>query len=194
MKASKYVIIPGMLFLSSHSHTQDISYNYVELNGGNSEATIESEFGDIDIDGDSFGISGSFEISDLVYLTADYNSADFDFDIEQTVTGIGLGVHSNADSRSDVFGQFLLINVEIEQPLLGSDDDNGFGFVFGVRHFLNEKIELNGNITYIDVFEDSETTTSIGARGYLSEKMSLGLEYSTADDINGYTASLRFNF
>lgn len=178
-----------MAFLSSNSYSYDFSYNFVQFSLGSSETDVEN----VDIDGDSFGLSGSFEVSENAYFVVGYTSSDFDFDIDQEIIGAGVGFHTDSGEKTDLIGEIVVVNAEIEQPQLGSDDDSGLGLMFGVRHSLNNNIEVNANISYVDLFDDDSTGFGLGGRFYANESFSLGLGYSTSDDTDGFSISFRFS-
>jgi hypothetical protein len=189
MKYFKLVYLVTALIASASAYGADLSYNFIQLDIGNSETDVEG----FEIDGDSFGVWGSFEISDDLYVVGGYSSSDFDFDLEQTALGVGLGVHKSTGVSTSVHGEVLLVRAEVELGGFGSEDDNGYGFNVGVRHLIGEKIELDASFRYLDIFDDTETGISIGGRGYMTETTSLGLFYSSADDTDGFNMSLRFD-
>ena len=176
----------GILLLAAAAPAvaDDISYNFVDL--GYQRIEIDDVAG-IDVDGDGFGIAGSFEIAENWFVQASYAQADFDFGVDFDQTALGVGYKTGISDRSDVFATVNYLRAEVSASGLGSADDDGFGISVGVRAMLSDTFELNGSIGYVD-FDDGGDSTSVSAGGLfnLTETFALGLGIEVDDDVTSY--------
>ena len=189
-KKSICALTSMLLGASVYTHAGDFGYSYVQAG----YTASETEFLDVDIDGDTFGFSGSAEISDSTYMIAGYSETDYDFDIDSTTFVVGLGGHTVVSINTDAFIEAAFINQDVEFSGFGSEDDNGYGINTGLRYAVSNRIELNTNISYVDIFDDTETSFGFGGRAKLNNAISLGASYGKADDTTAVTLSLRGNF
>ncbi|MGB5719239.1 MAG: hypothetical protein WBM34_00975, partial [Woeseiaceae bacterium] len=69
----------------------------------------------------------------------------------------------------------------------GSVDDNGYGVMVGVRGMVSERLELDGNLSYVDLGDGSDGT-ALGASALyaLSDSFSLGLAAGFDEDTTTY--------
>lgn len=190
MSSIKYVLAILILLSTTMTQGSEISYSYVELNVSKSEA----EFGTTEIDGDTIGLYGTLEISNHIYIAAGYATSEFDFDAEQDIVVLGAGIHNQLGESGSIYGQIMFVDVEVDIPGSLSDDDTGYSLTAGYRHMVNDIFEIFGDVSFIDVFEDTETGVAIGARAYFTQTFSTGLAYREAENSNGISASLRINF
>lgn len=170
----------------------DISYNYIDL--GAQWVEIDDVVG-IDVDGDGFGIGGSFEIGEDWFVELAYGQADFDFDIELDQWALGFGYHHAMTDNSDVFATLSYISAEVSASGFGSADDDGFGIAVGIRSYLSDSFELSGALGYVDL-DDSGDSTSISLEGLyeFNEVFGLGLGFEFDDDVTTYGVFGRFYF
>ena len=222
------------------SGAAEFSYSYLEITADLSktrnmaEAPLEE-----DADGRLFGIAGSFEVFDGFYLKGAWSretkefgneaaGAPVDLDSRQTVSTLGAGYHVEAGERTGFYAEALMIvdfEVEHSVPLVTSSafgppavtttqsviEGNGFGGTLGIRHWISESVELEGQLSRIhtsaDVprtggeISDSETMLRIGGHVHTGGGLSVGgyLSYSkhsddNFDDIRKFGVSLRYHF
>ncbi len=152
----------------------------------------------MDVDGKGFSVGGSFSVSPAVAINVLYGTMSFDrvlgLDIDSTEFDFGVTVHTPAGPGTDIVGSFTIINAEVEVSdgfNTASDDDIGNGMSFSIRHMLSDNAELNVGVTRWDIFDDTSTVMSIGTRFYSNEKVSFGAAYSTVDDVDTISFSLR---
>jgi len=180
------VLILSTVMLSAQA--ADFSYDY-----------IDGSYERYDLDGpdaDIFRLSGSYELSSNYNIIAEYATGDIDnptggsdLDFDEGV--IGLGYHTGISQATD-----LTVNVKVisrDTDLAG--DDTGYGLGVGVRHMLTDRIEVDGNIDFVDVNDNQDTAVKVGARYYFNEAISTGLSYSTSsDDVDIVSAGIRWDF
>lgn len=178
-----------LLVLATSASAEEFDYNFFELSYGN------VEFDDINIDGDGFGLAGSYAINPQFHVFAGYQAAGLDFGIDATTIGAGLGWHNSLTPVVDLVASVSYQYVELDAPGGGSADDNGLGLGLGLRFAASELLELNAGISYVDL-SDSGDDTGFGIGGLYSfnEAFSLGLNGNWTDDASSYTLSGRFYF
>ena len=140
-------------------------------------------------------------------------STPVDLDSEQTVLALGAGHHLDAGAQTSIYAEALaIVDFEVEHripivvpsssgPLSVSTadstiDGNGFVASVGVRHWMSERVELEGQLsrthTRADVvrtggrISDSETMIRIGAHVHPDDRVSIGafLSFSKHTDDN----------
>lgn len=178
-----------LLVLGTSASAEEFDYNFFELGYGN------IEFDDVNVDGDGFGLAGSYAINPQFHVFAGYQAAGLDFGIDATTFGAGLGWHNSLTPVVDLVASVSYEYVELDAPGGGSADDNGLGLGLGLRFAASELLELNAGINYVD-FSDSGDDTGFGIGGLYSftEAFSLGLSGNWSDDASSYTISGRFYF
>ncbi len=181
------LLLLAVLGLAANAHAE-FNYNLVSA----SYATVE--FDDLDVDGDGFGLAGSFEVAESFHVFGAMDTADLDFDVDLTSYSAGLGYHTPISETVDVVARLSYESLEIDTPL-GEADDNGFGLGVGIRVAASEQIELNGSVTYIDL-GDSGDDTALGL-GFLynfTDSISAGVQASFDDDVDVYGLTGRIYF
>jgi hypothetical protein len=177
-----------LLLLAGPALAQGVSYNFIEL------GYERSEFDDIDLDGDGFGLGGSVEIGEYVFLLVDYSQISFDEGIDYDQLAVGAGYHVGMSARTDLYVGLLYVAAEAS---VGNDsaDENGFGATMGIRGLLTDKFELQGDVTYIDL-GDGIDGTSVGVMGrYSFTPVFAGtLNIGFDEDATNYGVGVRFYF
>ena len=226
--------------LPASSQAAEFSYSYLELMAdvSKTENTATAPLED-DADGQLFGIVGSWEVFDSLYLKGAWSreTKDFrnevahtpvDLDSKQTVFALGAGYHFDAGERTSIYAEALaIVDFEVEHriPIVvpsqsgppsvstadSTIDGNGLSAAVGVRHWIGERLELEGQLsrthTRADVvrtgarISDSETMFRIGAHVHPGDRLSVGafLSYSkhtddNFDNIRKLRVSLRYHF
>ena len=180
-----------LLAFSANASAQSQEFDYSWLSFGYGQTELD----DIDVDGDGFGIGGSLAIAENFHIFAGYSQASFDFDVDGTELGAGIGYNTPLSDVVDFVATLSYEYVEVEQPQFGSVDDNGFGLGVGLRWWATPKFEVDAGIQYVDL-SDSGDDTGLGLGGwyYFTQSFSLGLGASFSDDATGYSLSGRFFF
>lgn len=178
-----------LLAFSSASYADGFDYNYVDLSYG------MLDFDDIDVDGDGFGIGGSFAINSDFHVFGNYQSAGLDFGVDISQFGAGIGYNTELSPTVDAVARFSYQYAEVDVPGFGSVDDNGFGFGVGLRFAASDVLELNAGIEYVD-FGDGGDDTGFTLGGFYSftDAFDLGLSGNWSDDISTYLLTGRFYF
>jgi hypothetical protein len=178
-----------VLLFSASAGAQGFDYSYVQLGYG----TID--FDDINVDGDGFGLSGSYAINTDWHVFAAYEDAGLDFGVDATTFGAGVGYNTEMSPTIDMFARLSYQYVELDAGALGSVDDNGIGFGVGMRFAASDQFEVDAGIDYVDLGDGGdETAFSVGALYNFTDAFSAGLGGSWSDDVSSYTLVGRFYF
>lgn len=168
----------------------DISYNYVEL--GYQKIDIDDVVPGVNIDGDGFGINGSFEIAESWFIGAGYSQADFDFGVDLDQLALGVGWHTTMSNASDLYALVQYVEAEVSASGLGSIDEDGFGVTIGVRGMVTDTVEIGGSIGYVDLGDAGDGTTFGAHLLYnFTENFAAGLFVDLEEDATGYGAGIR---
>ncbi len=178
-----------MAMSALQANAQDINYTFVEAGF----STLEYDVGPLNVDGDGFDLVGSLALTDILFLTASFSDTEFDFNIDATEAGVGIGGHTPLSEQTDLFGVISLVDAEI-----GSNDESGYGFDLGVRHLFNSQLEFEGGFGYQDVYDESGTSINVGGRYHFENAVSAAVSYTNTEvddnDISGIRISIRLNF
>lgn len=181
----------SLSLLAFPAFADDISYNYIEF--GYQKIEIDSDVIGLSVDGDGFGIGGSFEIGESWFVAVDYAQADFDFGIDLDQIAAGVGWYTTMSNNSDFYALVQYVQAEVSVSGFGSADEDGFGAEIGVRGMVTDMMELGGSIGYVDL-GDAGDGTSFGAHLLynFTPNFAAGLFLDIEDDVTGYGAGVRF--
>ena len=178
------VLIPVAGMAQERPQQSQFSYNYVEVSYD--EIDID------DVDGDGLTLSGSFEITDDWHAYASYGSYDLDFGIDVDTWMIGAGYSYPIRSGVDLYGRVLYIDSSVDAGPVNADDD-GLGLQFRIRGRVNDALELEGGVQYVDVGE-SDTSLTAGARYHFNSAFSTGVALTFGGDTDGIGINARYSF
>jgi len=183
-----------MLALSvSPAFAGGLSYNFVEL--GYQNAELDGDFAGISVDGDGYGISGSFEVGESWFILASYDTLDFDFGVDLDQLSIGGGFYMDLSDRADFYAALSYIQAEVSASGFGSADEDGYGVTVGMRGMVTDKVELSGSLSYSDLGDGADGTAfGAGALYSLTDTFALGVGLETDDDVTIYGIGARFYF
>ncbi len=184
--------------LPSSAMAREINYDYIQ---GTYRSFTDSSPG-TDVNADGFAINGSFGATSNLAIVAGYGTRDYDrhlgLDVNFTELNLGLTSHSSITPETDIFGSFSVLKVEGEiddGSTTTSDSDTGNTISVGLRHMINNTVELNASLTRENIFDDTIIINSFGARLYASEIFSVGVGYFTGnDDVDAILLNVRIDF
>ena len=186
---SRSTVAVLLLIASASASAEGFDYNYLQLEYTN------IEFDDISVDGDGFGLSGSYAINPDWHVFAGYGAAGLDFDVDATTIAAGIGYNTELSPVVDAYARLSYQYVELDAPGLGSVDDSGIGFGVGLRFAASQDLELNAGIEYVDFGDGGDDTGfGLGALWKFTDAFALGLGGSWSDDVTSYTLSGRVYF
>jgi len=189
MIRSTFVVI--LFVFSASVYAEGLDYTY--LQGSYGQVTFDDSL--LDVDGDGFGISGSYAASDSIHLYGEYQTSELDFGVDLNFLEAGVGYHMPVSETLDFVAELGYVQVEIDAPSAPSFDDSGLMLGVALRGMVGEALELNGGIDYVDFSDsDGETRINVGFQYNFTETFSAGASGSIWDDINVYKLSARFYF
>ena len=195
---SRVVLTATVLLLPALSSAQESSkagrsgfdYNYAELSYDKHDFDV-SRAPD-NIDGDGFTLSGSFKVADDWHVYASYGTANLDFGIDVDTWVLGLGYNYSLKPNVDLYGRVLYIDQSASAGSF-SAHDNGLGLQFRVRGRVNDKVEVEGGIQYLDV-ASSDTSLQASVRYYFTRAFSAGVGVTFGGDQDGLGINARYSF
>ena len=178
-----------VLLFSTSAAAQGFDYSYLQLGYG----TIDLD--DVNVDGDGFGVSGSYAVNTDWHLFAGYEAIGLDFGVDVTSFGAGIGYNTEMSPTVDMFARLSYQYIDLDAGGLGSIDDNGIGLGVGMRFAASDQIEIDAGINYVDLSDGGdETAFSLGALYNFTEAFSVGLGGSWSSDSSSYTLAGRVYF
>ena len=167
------------------------NYNFVQ--GTYQRADLDEQFG-IDIDGDGFGLSGSFDVGQDIHVFGGYQQFDFDFGIDLDELALGIGWHPAISQNTDLVATLAYINAEAEGFGVSADED-GYSASVGLRSMLTDNFELAGSLVYTDIGSGDGDVSVAGQTWYnLTESFAIGAGVEADDDVVIYGIGIRVYF
>ncbi len=171
------IIIASYLVLSPSALAQSAgpSFNYVSASYLNLDA-VDEDLNGIELEfntnvGNAVFILGGLDIANQNSI--DYYSAE-----------IGAGYKLYYDNLTAWYVGGSVITQEVDVPGVGSIDDSGWSVFTGVRHRLNQKIELDAYVQHIDIFDDSDQAINLVGSYFFSPNLSVKAGYTRVDADN----------
>jgi len=187
------VLFTALLAFSASATAQGFDYSYFSV--GYTRMNLDDGF--IDVDGDGFGLNGSFEVGESFFIFAGYSAGEFE---EQGITvdldslNAGIGWHTPLSDKVDFVTGLSYEYIDVS-ALGQSIDDNGIGLGVGLRFQASEAIELNAGINYVDMGDGGDDTGfGVGMLYGVSENVDIGISGDWGDDSSAYGISGRFYF
>lgn len=186
----RYLSIGALMLSSTAALAEGPSYSYIQA----AYQEIDVDLGgNIDADGDGFGVAGSVAVNESWYVFAGYSSFDLESVVDLDKTQVGGGWHSPLSDKTDWFVAASYIDYDVSARGVGSASEDGFGVGLGIRSMINPRLELYGQATYEDV-GDGDTTLAAGLWYTLSGNLALGAGLDVGDDITAYGVGIRLYF
>jgi opacity protein-like surface antigen len=177
----------ALLALPCASFADGFDYTFVEGSLVNTELD-----GPIDVNGDGFGVNGSFGVNENMHVIAGYSDQDYDFGIDGNTFNVGVGFNTGINSNLDFVADVSYVDAEIATPF-GSADEDGYGLGAGIRARPGQNVELDAGLTYVDL-DDSDTVLSVGGRYYFSDSIAVGGSLADNDAGLSWTIGVRAQF
>lgn len=191
MKKWSFLLIA--LFTST-AFADALNYNYVQL--GYAKTDIDIDGTSESFSGDGWLISGSAAINENFHVFGGYNKTGFDFGIDETDYGLGLGYSKAISDKTDFVAtaSFLKAKLDSGDFQMGSVSDNGYGVSVGVRSMVSDKVELAGAIEYVDIADSGDTGLTAGALYNITDTVALGVQGAWSDGASSYGLGFRMYF
>lgn len=186
---SRTLLLVVLLGVSGAGFAQTFDYNYIEGYYG------QVDFDDLGIDGDGLGVGGSFAVADSFHVFGGYSMIDLDFGVDADELSLGIGYNTPISDVVDVVARLAYVRAEIDIPGFGSLDEDGYGAGIGLRGMATPQLELNGDITYVDLGSGSgDTSFGAGFLYHFSDAFGAGLSGNWDDDATSYQLNGRLSF
>ena len=158
---------------------------------------IEGSYVNIDIDGiddgDGFGIGGSAEVGENIFIFADYATVGFSFGVDFSTITAGIGYKSAISDTTDVNVSIAYVNAEVDAGAFGSIDDDGYGLDVSLRSMVSSEFELNGGISYVDFGNGGDDTAfHVGGVYSFNDSFAVTGDISFGEDITTFLIGGRF--
>ncbi len=180
----RILTITALLTISAAVLAETPSYNYIE--GSYQRVDLDIDFGP-SVDGDGFGIGGSYELAENWHIFAGYSTIGFDFDIDLNELAVGAGYHADISDNTSFYANLAYVSAEIDVVGFGSVDDNGYGVMVGLRGMVTDRVELDGSLSYVDLGDGADGTALGGSALYaFSDSLSAGVTLGFDEDTTTY--------
>jgi opacity protein-like surface antigen len=176
------VLTLALLVGPATAFADGFDYTFVEAGIVNTEIDV----GPFDVDGDGFGVTGSYALTESLHLIGGYSDQDYDFGLDGHVFNVGGGFNTPLNPDLDFVAQLSYYDVEAASAF-GNADDDGLGIGAGIRARPGTSVELDAGITYVDL-DDSDTVLNVGVRYYFSDTFAIA--GGLADDDSGLSWSI----
>jgi len=179
----------ALALLPLSAHADGLSYNYWEL-----------EYVDADVDGisrnlEGFGVGGSVEITDEVFLYANYVQADTSVagvNVTEKDTSAGFGYAWSLAENIDLIGRVGWVGAKVDTDGFGDYNDDAYALGIGARARFIDQLEVEGGVQYADFSDlDSVTSVGIGAQWYFTPAVALTVSGSYSNDATTYGVGIR---
>lgn len=186
----RYLSIGALMLSSATALAEGPSYSYIQA----AYEEIDVDLGgNIDADGDGYGVAGSVAINEDWFVYAGYSSFDLESVVDVDQVELGGGWRAPINEQTDWFVTAAYLDLKASARGFGSASDDGFGVGIGIRSMLNPAFELYGKVSYEDV-GDGDTTIAAGAWYTLTGNLALGAGIDVGDDITGWGVGIRLYF
>ncbi len=131
----------------SNRQAESFSYRYVDA------ALLfdsEVEIGDTDIDGDGIQLRASLPVNETFFVLAEFQTLDFDFNVDTTRLAVGGGGHWRYNSVLDLVARIGVVREEVE---VGNNDDDDTGLFAGARGRFRPapQVEVEAGVELVDL-------------------------------------------
>lgn len=165
--------------------------NGIQYNYGEFRYIVDSELDFDDTDGDGFAFAGSYRVDELFYVIADYESIDYDDDIDTDLLQVGGGVIFPY-RKVDMIAELALVDFDIDGRST-RDSEVGFRATGGARGYVIPQLELRGTLNYMSLDEDDSYVT-VGADYFINRSFSVNVAKDIAADIDRFSVGVRYYF
>lgn len=188
-------ILPGaaplamaLILTSTPAAAADLNYDYVE--GGYQSVDLDSP----GVDGDGLFLGGSVRLTQSLFLQGEYDYADFDRGVDARSLELGVGVRFPAAPNVDLTLTGGYVNAEVDTRF-GDFDDDGLFVGGAVRWMVNDQVELNAGLDYVDLDDSGDDVAlTLGGVVHLQSQLALTAGVEIADDADTIELGLRYHF
>jgi hypothetical protein len=181
--AATLLILPGVSQAEFNYTTAE--FNYVD---------VDADIGPVNVDGDGFGIAGTYTVADSFYVGASYEDYDFDYGVDGSVLEIGGGYFHTLQDDLDFIATFSYLEADASAGSQSADDD-GFQIGGGIRARLADSVEVDALLELVDMNEgDSDTGIELRGRYYISDEFAVQAKASFGTNFDTISIGVRGEF
>lgn len=181
------------LVLPSLGWAEAFSYRYVDA------ALLfdaEVELGDTDVDGDGIQLRASLPVNETFFALAEFQTLDFDFDVDTTRLAVGGGGHWAINGMLDLVARVGVVREEVE---VGNSDDDDTGLFAGARGRFRPipQVEVEAGLELVDLDAGNLNNDLfiVGeGRYHFNSQFSAGATLTIGDDTTQLGLYGRYNF
>ncbi len=166
---------------------EGLDYTYLQASYENSQIDVGPK-----VRGDVLALDGSFAATPRVFVLARYENGNFDRSIDRVSYEVGAGYRWSLQAKLDAYADAALVHARVDAGL-GHAHDNGLRLDVGLRSRVSPKVELQGGIGHVNVF-DSQTSLQLSGRYFLTSTVAVGAGYNLNHNDGGWSVSLRALF
>ncbi len=196
----KALLASAIMLASTAANASGFGYSYLELGFG--EAGTEG--GE---DGDALFFGGAAQLQRGLGVIGSFYTVDFGDNVDGEIFTAGLQFNTPLGAKTDFVGSVQLINAEVEwewkgchwydpeRVCRGSKDDTGLLLRGGIRHLVQQNLQLEGDVSYNtnDLWEDDEVGIKAGVRFYADRQLSVALGVASDQELDGVFISGRYD-
>jgi outer membrane protein with beta-barrel domain len=173
------------------SHADTLAYTHGEI----SYLDTEIDAGNADISGDGFGLRGSIAIQETFFAFAEYQSVEFDSNVDASVMTLGGGAHWSLNDKLDIVGRVGISKAEVDVGAFGSVDEDGLMVGARLRAALMPRLEVEGGFDYRDIeLVGKDTLLVLDGRYFFTENFAGGLMVELNDNGTNLGFNMRVTF
>lgn len=188
----KALLASALMLASTTAGAAGFGYSYLELG-----------YGEVD-DGDALFFGGAAQLQRGLGVIGSFYTMDFDDDIDGEIFTAGLQFNTPVGAKTDFVGSVQLINAEVESKIyrgrflgteIESEDDTGLLLRAGIRHALQQNLQLEGDISYNtnDFWDNDELGIKAGVRFYADRQLSIAAGIASDQELDGLYISARYD-
>ncbi|MGH8110046.1 MAG: hypothetical protein ACREO1_15165 [Arenimonas sp.] len=187
--------------LPMSAQAKELNYSFVELDYLNSSNAVTGGFSGNGIDGDGYGVRGSFGFADHWYVSGSYSNSETDlFNIDLDKWNVGFGYHREMYDQADWFVEASYTEINSNESLV---DDNVYDVSAGIRGSISDRFEGIAKLSYNDGAQfsgaflpqyDSQFSATVGLQWRINDMWGIVGEVEAFEDATDYTVGVRASF
>lgn len=169
------------------------TFNYSRVSLGYTKHTVQMNGINDDLKADGATLSASFDVNKefgvqfgIEKASGEVSILSTDVELDVDIKALGMFFHAPVARNADVIIGASMLKGELKASSGGStlntDSMNGQQATVGVRLMAADNLELTAGVDLTYINGDSDSEINLGISGYLGKDISLGINYSSAND------------
>ncbi len=191
-----------VILLLSYSSIVSAEYSFNYIGVGVSAETMDFDNIDIiedtELDGNGFGLFGSKQLGNGIFISGSYLSAspsadteylNSDVEVEADISSITIGggkVFEVGEHLATLSASYSDLEIEGTLVGVGSRTETDSGFVFGASYIapVKDNLDLLARVSRSELVDEGSTSFGIGANYNISDKVAIEGNIIDSDDSN----------